>query len=70
MWGNAMDATLESMTDVETQAGTVPKAFQELAEALYTNMMPNINPYLDIAGTWMAYSQGMNPRDRFYKGDV
>ena len=70
MWGNAMDATLESMTDVETQAGTAPKAFQELADALSTNVLPNINPYLDIAGTWMAYSQGMNPRDRFYKGDV
>ena len=70
MWGNAMDAVVEATTDVETEAGTAPAALQDLLESIDTNMRPNLNPYIDIADAWRQYATGMNPRDRFYKGDI
>ena len=70
MWGNAIDAVIEGTTDIETQAGSVPKGIQELTDALQTNVMPNVNPWLDIMTTYGQYARGMNPRDKFYKGDV
>ncbi len=70
MWGNAMDAVVESTTDVETQAGSAPKALQDIYDSMATNTVPNLNPYLDIATAWSQYASGMNPRDRFYKGDI
>ena len=70
MWGNAMDAVVEATTDVETEAGTSPAALQDLLESIDTNMRPNLNPYIDIADAWRQYATGMNPRDRFYKGDI
>ena len=70
MWGNAMDAVVESTTDVETQAGSAPKALQDIYDSMATNTVPNLNPYIDIATSWSQYASGMNPRDRFYKGDI
>jgi hypothetical protein len=70
MWGNAMDAVVEATTDVETPAGSPPKALQDIYDSLKSNSIPNMNPYLDIATAWSQYGSGENPSDRFYKGDI
>jgi hypothetical protein len=70
MWGNAMDAVVEATTDVETPAGSPPKALQDIYDSLKSNSIPNMNPYLDIATAWSQYGSGENPTDRFYKGDI
>ncbi len=65
IWSRAIDAAIEAAGG-KTKQGSAEKAFADLFGQAYGEVVPNLNPILDMGSKWSQFALGQNPYDSYF----